>query len=403
MRILFLTQYFPPEMGAPQARLSEMALGLKARGHEVSVLTAIPNYPGGKVFDGYKGHRCLTENYNGLSVMRTWISASNSIDVIPRLLSYLSFVVSAMYYGSGLGRQDVIIVESPPLFLGIVGIYLARRLGAKMVFNVSDLWPDSAVELGVVRNPLLIGLARRLERKCYQQAALITGQSPTIVNTICSRALGKPVELITNGVDPEVFSPRLRSEELRKKFGVERKFALVYAGLFGVAQGLGQILDAARKLEKYEDVSFLLWGDGAEKNSLVTRIREEGIRNVRILPPVPKSEVPPLLASMDAAVVPLKTFIRGALPSKIFESMASGLPLVFIGGGDGATIISKAEAGLVVQPGDRQGLVEAVTKLYSDPELRRKMSANGVATVLRCFSRDRITQHFDTLLHEIGA
>ena len=401
MKIMFLTQYFPPEMGAPQARISELALRMKSRGHEVSILTAMPNYPTGNIFPAYRGLNFIREDYQDLKVWRCWIYPNKTASIIPRLISYFSFVISSMLYGTSLAEQDVIIVESPPLFLGLSGIYLSWRLKANMVFNVSDLWPDSAVEVGVVSNNTMVAVAKKLEKLCYRKATAITGQSPTIVETIKERVSGKIIKLITNGVDTNLFAPERRDPSIRDKFELNSKFVLVYAGLFGIAQGLGQVLDVAGLLKDKSEVVFLLIGDGPDRDYLEQRVIAEELCNVKIIPPVTKNEMPAILASMDAAIIPLKTAIRGAVPSKIYESMASGLPIIFVGQGDGAVIIEKNEAGIVLAPGDTEGLLNAINTLLSSPTLSKEMGNNGVITARTLFSRDSIADHFESLLYHL--
>jgi glycosyltransferase involved in cell wall biosynthesis len=399
MKLVFLTQYFPPEMGAPQARISEMALRLHRRGHNVSIITAMPNYPTGAIFPAYKGLQKVKERYEGLDVLRCWIFPTKTTKIIPRLVSYFSFVFSSIFFGPSIGKQDVIVVESPPLFLGISGIYLAWRLKAKLIFNVSDLWPDSAIELGVTSNKFFIYWARKLEQLCYKKAVAISGQSPSIVETIQHRTKGKIVELITNGADTTIFSPSHKDISIKKKYGIENKFVIVYAGLFGIAQGLGLILDVARMLKDNLEIVFLLVGDGPEKKHL--EVEAERLTNVKIFPPMPKSNIAEILATMDLSIIPLKTIIRGAVPSKIYEAMASGVPIIFMGSGDGADIINSSGAGVVLDSGDIKGVLQTIHRLKENPSLRREMSQNGVKTAA-FYSRDNIVNRFESLLQKIN-
>lgn len=400
MKILFLTQYFPPEMGAPQARISELAVRLKKKGYEITILTAMPNYPTGKVFSGYQGIRKIEEDFQGMRVLRCWIYPSKSTSIIARLISYFSFVISSMYYGRSIDKQDVIVVESPPLFLGLSGIVLSRVMKAKMIFNVSDLWPSSAVELGVVSDGILVRLAIILEKYCYRQAQVITGQSPSIVETIRKLMPTKKVELITNGVDVTLFSPDRKDKRIREKYGLAGKFVFVYAGLFGIAQGIGQVLDIAGRF-KHTEAVFLLIGDGPESDYIRNRVISEDLTNVIIVPPLSKQEIPAVLASMDVAIIPLKTEIKGAVPSKIYEAMASGLPILFIGRGDGAEIIAKAAAGLVVIPKDLTELHKAVEFMLKNPDKLREFSNNGISCARANFSRDMIADRFETIIKHL--
>ena len=400
MKLLFLSQYFPPEMGAPQARISELGIRLVKKGHQVTVITAMPNYPQGRIFDEYRGKIFVSEHYNGIKVLRSWIYPTKSINVLKRIICYFSFVISSAFMGTFVGKQDILVVESPPLFLGLSGIYLSFILKAKMIFNVSDLWPDSAIELGVISNKIFIALARGIEKTCYRFSSVITGQSPTIVEKIIQRTKSKKIELITNGVDTERFSPVLRRKEIKNRFGLENKFVVVYAGLFGIAQGIGQILDAAKLLMENRGIFFLLIGDGPEKGSLINRIEHEKISNVKIVSSVSRDEIPPILASMDLAIITLKKEITGAVPSKIYEAMASGLPIIFVGYGDGATIVTNSAIGVVVKPGEIADIVKYIRYLHDNPLLLKSMAEKGVNLAHASFSRNRIAEKLEEIIFD---
>jgi glycosyltransferase involved in cell wall biosynthesis len=215
MKILFYSQYYPPETGAPQYRISDWAIRLKRNGHSVTVLTALPNYPAGKVFPQYRNRVLLAEELDGIRVIRTWIYVTKSAAFFKRIANYVSFAASSLVLGVfKVGSPDVIVVESPPLFLGASGLLLSWILNARMVFNVSDLWPQSAIDMGVLRNKTVINASTWLENFTYRNSALVTGQTEGIVANISSRFPEKPVELITNGVDPEFFTESTESDSL---------------------------------------------------------------------------------------------------------------------------------------------------------------------------------------------
>ncbi len=402
MRLLILTQYYPPETGAPQNRLSDLARRLARRGHAVTALTAMPNYPKGRIFDGYRGRLVFREILDGVRVLRTWIYATPGKGFAVRLLNYFSFVATSLLFGSGrIGRQDVVLVESPPLFLGITGWILARLSGARLVFNVSDLWPASAVALGMVRNRALIGAAERLELFFYRAARLVTGQTRGIVDDIRRRCPGSPVLLYTNGVDTAAFGPeagRARAEIRRRHGLAEDAFVAGYAGLHGLAQGLDILLDAAKRAPQ---VVFALWGDGPVKADL--QARAAGLANVRFFPTLPSRDVPGLLSSFDAAVVPLKKdpLFQGALPSKMFEAMAAARPLLLAVDGEARALVERAGAGLCVPPEDGGALAEAVERLRGDPALAAQLGAQGRAHVLEHYDRERIAERLERALEEV--
>lgn len=401
MRVAFLSQYFPPEMGAPQRRIGELAHRFRDAGHDVSVLTAMPNYPTGEVFRGYGG-AMRVEDLDGIRVIRSWIYPSQSASVVPRLLSYGSFVASSAVVGAlSLRDIDYLVVESPPLFLGLSGMWLGRVTGARVVFNVSDLWPESAVQVGVVsRESRAFRAAEELEAACYRSAWLVTGQSRSTVASIVDRFPEVATYHLSNGCDTESFGSRFATGEVRDVLDPSgTSFVSVYAGLHGLAQGLSQILDAAERLRGTPH-RFVLIGDGPEKKALMADARARDLSNVVFMEPVRSEEVPRLLASADAILVTLKSEILGAVPSKIYEAMASERPLVLVDCGEAATIVSSAGAGCVVAPGDVPSLVDALERLRSDEALRSAMGERGRAVAVARYDRREIAGRFIARLEE---
>lgn len=402
MKILFLTQYCPPEVGAPQNRIFEFAKGLKKFGHEVTILTAMPNYPKGEIFDEYKGKKVIIEELEGIKIVRTSIYATKEKSFAKRMRNYLSFTFSSVFQGAKhIEKQDAIITESPPLFLGWSGYVLSKLKGAKFVFNVSDLWPESAVKLGVLNNKLFIKMSTWLEEFCYKKASAVTGQTKGIVDNITNRGFSKSkVHLITNGVDTEFFKKENRDDNFRKEIGVENKFSIVYAGIHGLAQGLQVVIEAADILKKYEDINFVFIGDGPEKGKLIHMAKEKGLTNVKFLPVQLKPNMPRIIASMDATVIPLKKLdlFKGALPSKMFEALSSELPIILAVEGEAEKLINDAGAGITVEPENPKAIAEAVLKLYNDLELRKNLGLNGRQYVIKNFSRESITRKLEKIL-----
>lgn len=395
MRIGLLTQYYPPEIGAPQARLSHLAAQFVRAGHEVVVLTAMPNYPRGKIYPGYGGFY-RRESRDGVAVARTWIYPTQSVGVVRRLLNYFSFVVSSLLAGRfAFGRLDYLLTESPPLFLGISGFLLARVTGARWIFNVSDLWPESAVRLGILKKGASLWAASRLEAFCYRKAWLVTGQSAEILEDIRRRFPGTPTYHLSNGVDTEMFSPEKRSAETRRELagGDEKACLAVYGGLHGIAQGLDQVLEAA-KLVPNGTLKIVFVGDGPEKGKLQRQADELGLSQLRFMDPRERESMPAVLASADVALVPLKIRLPGAVPSKVYEAMGSGAPVVLVADGEAAAIVRDCGAGLVVSPGDVRGLAEALVQLAGDQSLRATMSDAGRRAALERFDRKAIAARF---------
>jgi glycosyltransferase involved in cell wall biosynthesis len=398
-RILLLTQYFPPEIGAAQTRLFELGQELSGLGWEVEVLTALPNYPTGRILAGYDPGSPVTEALGRLSVVRVPLRPAQS-GFINRLMCYFSFVRSAVRWGPILcAKPDVLFVESPPLFLGHAGIRLARHWGVPMVFNVSDLWPESAKFMGVVKNRLVLAAAEALELSYYRRAALVTGTSNEIVESVQRRCPSTAAEVITNGVDIERFGPQFGDDdEARFLLGAQNRITFTYAGVMGMAQGLGVVLDVAAAVRDLNHVQFVLVGDGAERESLQRRIEVEHLDNVRLLPAQPKERIPALLAASGVGFHVLKFSIPGAVPSKIYEAMASGLPILFAGGGEGARRVLDAQAGLAVPYEDIRGLEQAVRRLASIPELRQELGRAGRCAAEKLYNRREIATRLHQLL-----
>lgn len=405
MKILFLTQYCPPEVGAPQNRIFEFAKQLKKFGHEITILTAMPNYPKGEIFEEYRGKKLVKEEIDGIKIVRTSIYATKEKSFTKRLKNYLSFTFSSVFTGlKHIEEQDVVITESPPLFLGWSGYVIAKRKKAKFVFNVSDLWPESAVKLGVLNNKLLIKASTWLEEFSYRKASAVTGQTKGIVDNIVSRGFDKnKVHLITNGVDTEFFKKENRDEKLREEWGIKDKFAVCYAGIHGLAQGLEVIIDAAELLKEEKDIQFVFIGDGPEKSKLMDMVKEKELNNVSFQPVQLKPNMPRIIASMDATVVPLKKLdlFKGALPSKMFEALSSELPIVLAVEGEAEKLINDARAGITVEPENAKEIADAVLKLYKNKDLKEELGQNGRKYVIENYSRESITRKLEKILKEL--
>ena len=400
MRIAILTQYYPPEVGAPQNRLSDLARRLQERGHAVQVLTALPNYPGTEILDGYRGRWVRREKIDGVSVTRLWLYVPSQKTFLRRLANYCSFALHAAWRGPGLLKgADFVMTESPPLFLGPAGAYLARRMRARFVFNVSDLWPDSAVQLGFLREGPALGMARRMESWCYARADAISGQSEGIVANLRARVPGKPVAFLPNGVDLAAWQPRQDREAVRREFGWgPEEFVVGYAGLHGHAQALEQALTAAERLP---GVKFVFFGDGPCKATLVANA--SGC--VEFHPPQPHERMPEILGAFDAGLVPLARgpVFEGVLPSKVFEVMASGRPVVLAAGGEVARLVEQARCGVVAPPESPDRLAEAVRRLAESPGLCAELGENGRRLVAERFDRARIAETFEEFLGSLPA
>lgn len=395
MHVIIHTQYYSPEIGAPQARLSALARGLTQLGHRVTVLTAMPSYPRGKVYPGYAG-LLRRETQDGVHIIRTAVYATQKASLIPRMANYLSFVISSLVFGVFLlPKADFLFTESPPLFLGLAGYLLSRLKHARWIFNVSDLWPESAVHMGVVQPGLALRLSYLLESFCYRKAWAVTGQSRSILEDINRRFPAVRTYHFSNSVDVEMFYP---AYGIHGKNGKNGKVVAKYAGLHGLAQGLEQILTAASHLHPSANLEIILVGDGPEKKALVSKAQTLGLTNVHFVDPVPHSAMPEILAEADICLVPLKTYIPGAVPSKLYEAMACGKPVILIAQGEAAQIVEQNRAGIVAQPGDIPALVNAFQRMASDADLRLAMGQAGRLAAEAYFNKRRIIQQFVAFL-----
>lgn len=406
MKILFLTQYFPPEIGAPQNRLFELAVRLQKSGIQVDVFTAMPNYPQMKVYDNYRNIYFLKEEIEGIDVFRSWIYASTKKSVVFRLLNYFSFVFSSLFFGLfKLKKYDFIFCESPPLFLGISAYLLCKFKSARLIFNVSDLWPESAEKLGIIRNTFFLGLATKLEEFLYRKSVLITGQTQGIVKNISERFPKKKVYWLPNGVDLSYYDPNNYTASWRTEHGFSLEDTLLaYAGIIGHAQGLEVIIKAAKLLGHEKNLKFILMGSGPEKDNLIYLNTSLGNENVIFLDPITKKEMPHFVKSIDASIIPLKNLLlfEGAIPSKIFENLAMEKPIILGVKGEAKTLfIDEGKAGIAFEPENEISLAEGIKELLLNRGKFIEMGINGRKYADLKFNRNNIAADFASQLRSL--
>jgi glycosyltransferase involved in cell wall biosynthesis len=409
LKLLILTQYFPPEVGAPQNRLFELALRLQVVGVEVTVLTAMPNYPQMKIYPGYEGKSYLYEEMQGLKVHRSSIYIPSNKSIVSRLRNYFSFVYSSARAGmKRLDKHyDFLMCESPPLFLGYSAMYLAKRKNAKLIFNVSDLWPESAEKLGVVTNHRLLKLAYNLEEKLYKRSVLVTGQTQGICKNINQRFVNVKTYWLPNGVDVSFYNPDdIQKTGWRAKNELnESDFIVLYAGIIGIAQGLEVILQAAALLKDQPRIKFVLQGSGPEKEKLIALKRELGLLNVIFVDGVSKNEMKFVLKEVNAAVIPLRKLelFLGAIPSKIFENLAMKLPVLLGVDGEARELfVKQGQCAIYVEPENAKVLADNVLKLFNDPSLQQQLGAAGRKYVIDQFNRNTIANAFYQRLKDLA-
>ncbi|MFL5753339.1 MAG: glycosyltransferase family 4 protein [Bacteroidia bacterium] len=404
-RLLILTQYFPPEVGAPQNRLFELAVRLQERGIDVTVLTAMPNYPEMKIHEAYLGKSYVYEEMQGLKIHRSRIYVPKSKSFLRRLLNYFSFVYTSAYCGTFKvkGNFDFLLCESPPLFLGLSALWLKNRKKSKMIFNVSDLWPETAEKLGLVSNKLLLGLSYKLEAYLYKRSVLVTGQTQGICKNISARFPNKRTYWLPNGVDVSYYDVNL----IKSNWRVENKFSdqdfiLLYAGIIGYAQGLEVILDAAERTKAFTHIKYILLGSGPEKERLLSLKEEKKLANVHFINGVGKDKMPFIVSAIDVALIPLKRLdiFKGAIPSKIFENLAMKKPLLLGVEGEAKELfIDEGKCGVAYEPENAADLAEKVLYLDNNRALMEEMGARALSYVKEKFNRDTIAGKFYDIIN----
>jgi len=396
LKIVLLTQCYPPEIGGAQVLLGSFAKELKRQGHDVKVVTALPNYPKGEIFEGYRGKWIVHEEIDGVPVFRTWVYAVQSARLFPRLASYFSFCLTSLLSFRWIGKPDVIFVDSPPLFLCLVALSFACLKGSSWVMNIADLWPDAVAESGLVQSSILLNIAWKLEGFLYRSADFVSSVTEGICK-ILAEDKGVPknkILFLPTGVDTSLFYPCAPDQALLDQWKLNGKSVFTYAGRIGHSQGLTLVLDAAQRLRERTDIAFVLLGDGPVREELRSTSKALGLTNILFVDPVPLSEMPRWWSISRAALVTLKdqSVHLSARPSKSLPAMANGIPVIFSGVGEMARIINDAYAGIVVPPEQVEPFAQAILNLTDEPELARRLGANGRRLCEQEFGWEKIVQ-----------
>ncbi len=401
MKILYVSQYFPPEMGAPAARISELSRRWAELGHEVCVLTGFPHHPTGVVPAEYRGRIRQREPWGLVDVLRTWVYATPNSGFARRSLSYLSFAASSVFLGAldrSVREADVVIATSPQFFCAVGGWALSRILGVPFVLEIRDLWPQSIVELGVLpaTHPAVRGL-ERIEHALYRSCSMLV----SVTESFCEvwRAQGidpTKMRVVKNGVDLRVFRPMPIDEQVREELGLGGKFIVSYIGTHGMAHGLEVLLDAAERLADDPQIHILLVGEGAERERLMAQAQTRGLTNVTFLGQRPREQIPGLITASDLVAVVLRKMelFEKVIPSKMFEIMGCARPILMGVQGEAAAILREAEAGWEVPPEDSEALAAAIRRAKADPSERARRGAAGRAYVEAHFDRDVLAERY---------
>ncbi len=407
MRIAFICQFFPPELGAPSARVSELARAWTAAGHEVTVVTGMPNHPTGVLPPAYRGVSYVEEDFHGVRVLRNWVYATPNEGFVKRTMNHLSFMLSSLWYSTTrLRGADVIVVSSPTFFVVISAWLMSRVLGVPYVFEVRDLWPGIFVELGILKNRLIIRVLEGLELFLYRRAARVVVVTDSFRDILVARGLPPThVEVVTNGVDPEYYHPMSGDTPQRAAHGLAGRCVVLYIGAHGISHALQAILRSAEMLRDRDDIRFVFVGEGAEKKALVERAATLGLPNVVFLPGQPKDSMPAWYATADIALVPLRdiALFETFIPSKMFEILACARPIVASVRGEPRRILEASGGAVVVDPEDSAAIAAAVLALADDPERREALGRAGRAFVRAHYDRRVLAERYAALLSVVCA
>jgi glycosyltransferase involved in cell wall biosynthesis len=401
VRILFLSHYFPPEVNAPASRTFEHCRVWAAHGHDVSVLTCVPNHPAGRVYPGYRNRIAQRANMAGINVYRLLTFIAPNRGFIRRTINYSFYMVMCVLAAPFLPRPDIVISTSPQFFCGLAGYLVSRIKRVPWVLEIRDIWPESIVAVGVMKKSVWIRFLEWLESFAYRKADHIVAVTDSFRDHIEARGGRRDkITVIKNGVDLSFFSPNAAASDVAEELGLSRKFVVSYVGTHGVSHGLETVLEAAHILHNTPEVVFLFVGDGARRASLLRQRDEMELTNVIMLEQQPKVRMPGIWSATAVSLVLLRDqpLFRSVIPSKIFESMAMMKPIILGVRGESQGIIEASGAGISIQPESARELAQAVRQLLRDPALRERMGRAGREWVEAHSDRNVLAQQFEDLL-----
>ena len=413
-------------MGAPSARTFEHARRWAELGHEVTVVTGFPNHPTGIIRPEYRGQWVKREQVEGIDLLRTWVYCAANKGFFRRVLNFFSFFFSSLILGALMtGRPDVVIGTSPQFFCAVSAYLLSRIKRVPFVFEVRDIWPQSAVEMGVLKNRWLIRALEAIEMHLYRRAMLIVPVAESTRDHLLAKGIApEKIKIITNGIDAAYLaSPSVSPEEVRRQFGLEGKFVVSYIGTHGMAHALQVVLNVAKRFDHLLQqpgaavcseekggfahhlqqpgaaaypVHFLFVGEGAEKQNLKRLAESLSLNNLTFLDEQPRESLLGFYRASDVSLVPLRRLeiFRKVLPSKLFELMGVGCPIICSVEGEAARLVAAAEAGLCIEPENEDALFAAINRLRAEPELRKQMSVNGQQFVKANYLRSVLAEKY---------
>lgn len=379
MKILFLTDNFYPEVNAPASRTYEHAREWVKAGHEVTVITCVPNFPKGKVFDGYKNKLWQKEAIDGIEVIRVWSYIAANKGFVRRTLDFISFSVTSFLAGLFV-KADVIVATSPQFFTALSGRTLSFWKRVPWIMEVRDLWPESIKTVGAMKDNLFIRYFEWEEMRCYRSAKTIVVVTDSFKRTLTARGIDEAkIKVVKNGVDKEMFKPVPKDEALIGELGLEGKKIIGYIGTHGMAHKLDFILDCARNMQGRNDFHFLFIGAGAEREALLAKKEREGITNVTMLDSVPKDQVVRYISILDLSLINLRKseLFKTVIPSKMFENAGMQIPIIMGVQGEAQVMLEEYGAGLCFEPENEVDFNAKLQQLLSDPDLYERCRTGG--------------------------
>ena len=393
MHVLLITQYFPPEIGAAATRWGDYVQILIQKGHRVTVLCEMPNYPLGSYFPGYKRQWVKPENVSpNLTIIRSFAWANNRSSAIKKLGHYLIFMLSGLINAFKLRNYDVLIISSPPLFVGVIGAIISKIKSIHFILDIRDFWPESVIVLGEVKSNWIINLGKKLESFIYSATKgyifSVPGFNKHFINHYPAQ-LTKPMINLINGVSNTFFDLAQKYDRIPGK-----RFIVLYSGNMGLAQGLESVIKAAEILQKYP-IDFKFVGSGVKRKELITKTEKLGLKNVVFLPVQKKEELIKLIKKASVCLVPLKNdpLFRNAIPSKMFEYMACGRPVIASISGEVEKILNSAKSGAIAMAEDANSIAESILYYYNNRGKIIEQGQNGVTYVKQNFRKEVLISH----------
>jgi len=408
LRILLLSQYYPPESGSAAMKMSELADGLVSKGHPVTVVTGFPNYPKGKIFENYHRSFLKTEKINGVKVIRVpLIVPKIRANFIHRMLNHTSFMLTSIYGGIAAENPDLIYYYSPPLFLGFSAWILGKIYRVPTVVEINDLWPQAPIALGVLKNKFIIKFAEKFEKFVYNNTKHLFFYSRTMRNQVVAKGIPKnKTEIHPLWISTKEFSPASpeKISKIKEKYKLNGKFSLMYAGLIGLPQGLDILIEVANRLKDNKDIIFVLVGGGAEEENIKEKSKKAGLENIRFIPFQPKEEIPTFLSSADVLFAHLNPaiFREGTIPGKVLAYMSMGKPLLVAVEGETNDLVIRSNSGLTAKPRDAKSITENLKKLCNNKDIRKEMGENARKYAIENFEKELLLKNLENKFIEIA-